>query len=309
MFGLDHDTPAVFDATARLRHRGRHRSAAFRGPDPVPGHAAPRATDGRGPHPHARLGALRRPARRVSASPHDRRSSWPAGHERAWKSGLSRQRDLRDGYGRREPGSRWRWRRTSATASTRTICIASTLRLASDAAAPAHELDGRGRATSGMRLTLIHPAIGHRAGESYIRTWQMESAADRRARRADAARRRDELLRRSDGSDSVRRAHGRGGDSGRDLHRRARLPDRQRVSTPRRARRHGRVPRHLGAGGGRPIRGSHRHRGGRGRLGSRWSTICATHAAAAATTESNAPWRRCVSTAGCFRASATCPSG
>jgi radical SAM superfamily enzyme YgiQ (UPF0313 family) len=26
-----------------------------------------------------------------------------------------------------------------------------------------------------MRLTFIHPAIGHRAGESYIRTWQMES--------------------------------------------------------------------------------------------------------------------------------------
>ena len=26
-----------------------------------------------------------------------------------------------------------------------------------------------------MKLTLIHPAIGHRAGESYIRTWQMES--------------------------------------------------------------------------------------------------------------------------------------
>lgn len=26
-----------------------------------------------------------------------------------------------------------------------------------------------------MRLTLIHPAIGHRADESYIRTWQMES--------------------------------------------------------------------------------------------------------------------------------------
>lgn len=25
-----------------------------------------------------------------------------------------------------------------------------------------------------MRLTLVHPAIGHRAGESYIRTWQME---------------------------------------------------------------------------------------------------------------------------------------
>jgi len=25
-----------------------------------------------------------------------------------------------------------------------------------------------------MRLTLIHPAIGHRAGETYIRTWQME---------------------------------------------------------------------------------------------------------------------------------------
>ena len=25
-----------------------------------------------------------------------------------------------------------------------------------------------------MRLTLIHPAIGHRPGESYIRSWQME---------------------------------------------------------------------------------------------------------------------------------------
>ena len=25
-----------------------------------------------------------------------------------------------------------------------------------------------------MRLTLVHPAIGHRAGENYIRTWQME---------------------------------------------------------------------------------------------------------------------------------------
>src|SRR2546423_10618024 len=26
-----------------------------------------------------------------------------------------------------------------------------------------------------MKLTFVHPAIGHRAGESYIRTWQMES--------------------------------------------------------------------------------------------------------------------------------------
>src|SRR5260221_14132162 len=26
-----------------------------------------------------------------------------------------------------------------------------------------------------MRLTFIHPAVGHRAGESYVRTWQMES--------------------------------------------------------------------------------------------------------------------------------------
>ena len=26
-----------------------------------------------------------------------------------------------------------------------------------------------------LRLTFVHPAIGHRAGESYIRTWQMES--------------------------------------------------------------------------------------------------------------------------------------
>ena len=25
-----------------------------------------------------------------------------------------------------------------------------------------------------MRLTIIHPAIGHKRGENYIRTWQME---------------------------------------------------------------------------------------------------------------------------------------
>ena len=25
-----------------------------------------------------------------------------------------------------------------------------------------------------MRLTLVQPAIGHRIGESYIRSWQME---------------------------------------------------------------------------------------------------------------------------------------
>ena len=25
-----------------------------------------------------------------------------------------------------------------------------------------------------MRLTIIHPAIGHRIGERYIRSWQME---------------------------------------------------------------------------------------------------------------------------------------
>ncbi len=25
-----------------------------------------------------------------------------------------------------------------------------------------------------MRLTFIHPAIGHRANESYLRSWQME---------------------------------------------------------------------------------------------------------------------------------------
>jgi len=26
-----------------------------------------------------------------------------------------------------------------------------------------------------FKLTFIHPAVGHRAGESYVRTWQMES--------------------------------------------------------------------------------------------------------------------------------------
>ncbi|HEX3069443.1 MAG TPA: B12-binding domain-containing radical SAM protein, partial [Thermoanaerobaculia bacterium] len=26
-----------------------------------------------------------------------------------------------------------------------------------------------------MKLTFVHPAVGHRAGESYVRTWQMES--------------------------------------------------------------------------------------------------------------------------------------
>ena len=86
-----------------------------------------------------------------------------------------------------------------------------------------------------MKLTFVHPAVGHRAGESYVRTWQMESLpiavlAGLTPPDIDTAFYDDrmETIDYDAPTDAV-------AIPDRDLHRRARLPDRQRISQPRSA--------------------------------------------------------------------------
>ena len=98
-----------------------------------------------------------------------------------------------------------------------------------------------------MRVTLIHPCIGRRAGQRLHPHLADGAAAAGAARRPDAAGRRGALLRRPDGGDPLRRADRPRRDQRRDVHRAARLPDRRRVPPPRRAGGDGRLSRHASA--------------------------------------------------------------
>ena len=96
----------------------------------------------------------------------------------------------------------------------------------------------RGRS---MRLTLVHPCIGRRPGQYYIRTWQMEplAPATLAGLTPPESRHRHSLLRRPDGSDPVRRAHRPRRPQRRDLYRQALVSDRVRIPPARRPRHHG----------------------------------------------------------------------
>ena len=108
-----------------LRGRGRHRSAAVRDRDAVSGHRAPPAAGAGRAHPHAQLGAVRRPARRLSARADERDRSCrtgpsaPGGYAYSVPSIARRMRS--------SPASLWvALAPISATGITLTICIAST---------------------------------------------------------------------------------------------------------------------------------------------------------------------------------------
>ncbi len=75
VFGLDDDTPDVFLETARFAVEAGIDLPRFAVVDAVPGHGAPPAARARGPDPHAELGAVRRPARRLPAGADERRRS------------------------------------------------------------------------------------------------------------------------------------------------------------------------------------------------------------------------------------------
>ena len=88
VFGNDHDTEDV-RATANFVIETRHRPAAFRDLSRLS--AARRCIirlEREGPHPHPQLGAVRRPARGVSAQDDDA-EALQKGHERAWKRAYS----------------------------------------------------------------------------------------------------------------------------------------------------------------------------------------------------------------------------
>ena len=109
-----------------------------------------------------------------------------------------------------------------------------------------------------MRLTL-DLSLGRPQGKHALRARLADAAAvDGAAGQPDAARRRSALLRRPHGGHPLRRADRPRRHQRRDLHRPARLQDRPAVPGPRRAGRHGRLPRHAAAGRGGA--GSRRHR-------------------------------------------------
>jgi hypothetical protein len=106
----------------------------------------------------------------------------------------------------------------------------------------------------GVRLTLVHPCIGRRRGQPYIRTWQMEPLPP--ALIAGLTPRDVEVRFYDDRMEEVpvRRAHRPRGPVRRDVHREARLPDRLGIPPARRARGDGRIPREPLPGGGRAVR-------------------------------------------------------
>ena len=117
-----------------------------------------------------------------------------------------------------------------------------------------------------MRLTLVHPCIGRRRGEPYIRTWQMEPLAPAMLAgltprdvtpRSASTTTALEAIPFDEPTDLV--AHER-----RDLHREARVPDRVRVPPARRAGGDGRLPPDARARRGQRVRRvDRRRRGGR----------------------------------------------
>ena len=167
VFGSDNDTPESFERTAELRHRAGDRPATVFHPDALSGNAAFPAVGGRGAHPHAGLGAVRRPARRLPAAAHDAGGAAPAA-----RAGLAQ-------------GLR-RFRHGAAAAQRGQLLAAQIepqhgiplLRPQPEQVLHLRRPDGGERGGGEMkpatRVTLIHPAMGHRDG-GYIRAWQMET--------------------------------------------------------------------------------------------------------------------------------------
>ena len=206
------------------------------------------------------------------------------GARAAWKHAYSLAVAHRLGGSARARRRSSPWPPTSATASTPTTCTASTTATGSSGWAGGARAGRRSaslaRPSRRRRRVERHaadprpPCIGRRPGEQLHPHLADGAAAAGAARRAHAAGRRGPLLRRPHGGDPLRRADRPGGDHRRDLHRAARLPDRQRVPPARRAGGDGRLPRHALPGrGGAPRRGGGRRRG-RGALAARCVDDC-----------------------------------
>ena len=237
VFGMDHDTPDVFLETARFAVDAQHRSAAIRDRHAVSRHRPLSAARARRPHPDAQLGALRRPARGLPAARHDDRAA-AARHRRRVAARRIRCRSI----ARRLPGI------AGVTVGSAGIeprlsplraQPSPLLQLRLDHRQGWHgspcAVEVRRRCDGGaVRLTLIHPCIGRRAGQRYIRSWQMEPLPPATIAGLTPSGRRHPLLRRSDGADSVRRADRPRGHQRRDIHG-ASAPTRSPANTARAA--------------------------------------------------------------------------
>ena len=161
-----------------------------------------------------------------------------------------------------------------------------------------------------MRLTLIHPCVGRRAGEPYIRSWQMEPLAPAVLAGLTPPGRAGPLLRRPPGAGALRRAGGPGGAERGDVHRQALLPDRLGVPPAGGAGGAGRVPPHPRPGGGQRVRGGDRGGGGGGGVAGGAGRRRGGHGCGGCTgRRPGRPCADCARTAPSSPASATCPSG
>src|SRR5262249_14745295 len=139
---------------------GPRRPPAVCDPHAVPGHAAVPATQVRGAAPHRGLEPLRRAARRVPAGS-------PRAGGAAGGSGVGVEGDVSPGRHRPAAGRRPDPAPAAAGANPRLPLLRLHPR-------PLLHLPG---APARMKLTIVHPCIGRRVGEPYIRTWQMEPLA------------------------------------------------------------------------------------------------------------------------------------
>ncbi len=132
-----------------------------------------------------------------------------------------------------------------------------------------------------MRLTLIHPCIGRRAGQRYIRSWEMEPLPPATIAGLTPSDVDDPVLRRSDG-DRFRSTSRRTSwpSASRPTRRGAPYQIASEYRAPRHAGRHGRLSRDALPRRGLAVRRSGRHRRGGGDLAAARSTTSVTAAGA-----------------------------
>ena len=220
MFGNDHDTLDVFDATAEFVDDAGIDLPRFAILTPFPGTPLFRRLDSEG-RILTRNWELYDGQHVVFQPKLMTPRELQEGHERAWSERLLLRRDL-----------------APAAESRMQMPIAMMANLGYRFYA--HHLHthyncdwpiGFAAEAGVMRLTLVHPAIGRRPGVNYMRTWQMEPLPIAVLAGADAAamstsRFHDDRMEAIPFDEPDRSR----GDPGRDLHRQARLPDRQRIS-------------------------------------------------------------------------------
>jgi radical SAM superfamily enzyme YgiQ (UPF0313 family) len=242
-FGMDADTPEVFMKTARFAVEAHIDLPRFAIVTPFPSTGLYNRLEAEGRiltknwELYDAQHVVFQPAQMSPAELYAA-TSWPGStriHLAPWPGGWSARAS-------RCPSG---WSPTWATASTPIICAISTTAIGSSAScspsARCRKPWAKGQPK--MKITLVHPCIGRRVGQPYIRTWQMEPLPP--AVMAGLTPRDVDVAFYDDRMETINydEPHRPGGAERGDVHRPAGLPDRQRIPPQERAGGHGRLPR------------------------------------------------------------------